>query len=195
MPYFLLKPALSGQVTVNDFLSRDECRGIIEGGERTVGLHAGSTGDRRASIRQSDIGWFSPEGEHQWLFKRIGDCVTHINRDWFGFNLLAFEGVQFTKYSGRDKDSGGDYYGAHKDTSLVPGGTIRKLSFTIQLCEGDTYEGGDVVLYDSFTDMTTLNRQLGSISFFPSFTIHEVTPVTKGTRYSLVGWACGPSFV
>lgn len=195
MPFHLLKPALTGQVTVNDFLSGDECRAIIEGGERALGLHAGATGDGRGGIRQSDIGWFSPEGEHQWLFKRIRDCVNDINRDWFGFNLLAFEGIQFTKYSGGSKNAGGDYYGAHKDTSLAPGGTIRKLSFTVQLCPGDTYDGGDVILYDSFSDLTTLNRRIGSISFFPSFTIHEVTPVTKGTRYSLVGWACGPSFV
>ena len=195
MPFFLLKPALSGQVSVNNFLSGDECRAAIEGGERTLGLAAGTTGDGRAGLRQSDIGWFSPEGEHQWLFKRIRDCVNDINRDWFGFNLLAFEGVQFTKYSQRAGRAGGDHYGAHKDTSLLADGTIRKLSFTIQLCDGDTYEGGDVLLYDSFTDSAGLSRQLGSISFFPSYTIHEVTPVTKGTRYSLVGWACGPSFV
>jgi len=30
--------------------------------------------------------------------------------------------------------------------------------------------------------------------FFPSYTLHEVTPVTKGTRYTLVGWVHGPAF-
>jgi len=51
------------------------------------------------------------------------------------------------------------------------------------------------VLYESFSDSAPLSRALGSISFFPSYTIHEVTPVTSGVRYSLVGWACGPAFV
>lgn len=193
MPFFLLKPALLGQVSVNDFLKADECRSIVEAGERNLNMTAGTTEDRRASIRQSDIGWFNPDGEHQWLFERVRDCINDINRNWFGFNLLGFEGIQFTKYS--HKNGAGDYYQAHKDTRLYPGGTIRKLSFTIQLCGGESYDGGDVVLYDSFADSAPLSRALGSISFFPSYTIHEVTPVTKGVRYSLVGWACGPSFV
>jgi len=193
MPFFLLRPTLLGQVSVNDFLKPDECRSIVQAGERNLSMIAGTTEDHRASIRQSDIGWFDPDGEHQWLFERIRDCINDINRNWFGFNLLGFEGIQFTKYS--HKNGAGDYYQAHKDTRLYPGGTIRKLSFTIQLCDGDSYDGGDVVLYDSFTDSAALSRALGSISFFPSYTIHEVTPVSTGVRYSLVGWACGPSFV
>ena len=34
----------------------------------------------------------------------------------------------------------------------------------------------------------------GMITFFPSWLIHDVTPVTQGTRYSLVGWVNGPNF-
>ena len=29
---------------------------------------------------------------------------------------------------------------------------------------------------------------------FPSYVLHEVQPVTKGTRYSLVAWAAGKPF-
>jgi predicted 2-oxoglutarate/Fe(II)-dependent dioxygenase YbiX len=29
------------------------------------------------------------------------------------------------------------------------------------------------------------------MTLFPSFTVHEVKPVTKGIRYSLVGWVVG----
>ena len=88
MPFFLLRPALLGQVSVNDFLKPDECRSIVQAGERNLSMIAGTTEDHRASIRQSDIGWFDPDGEHQWLFERIRDCVNDINRNWFGFNLL-----------------------------------------------------------------------------------------------------------
>ena len=31
----------------------------------------------------------------------------------------------------------------------------------------------------------------GGAIVFPSFFHHRVKPVTKGTRYSLVGWVCG----
>ena len=194
MAFFPLKPVLLGQVSVNDFLTPDQCRSILASGESNLALTPGATEDGRANIRKSEIAWLGPEGEHRWLFERIKDCVNDINNNWFGFNLTGFEGIQFTKYVAKVGEAG-DYYGAHKDSRLLAGGTIRKLSFTIQLCEAATYEGGDVVLYDSFTDLVTLNRALGSISFFPSYTIHEVTPVTKGNRFSLVGWACGPAFV
>ena len=34
-------------------------------------------------------------------------------------------------------------------------------------------------------------RPQGSVIIFPSFTYHCVTPVTRGTRYSLVLWSLG----
>ena len=37
-------------------------------------------------------------------------------------------------------------------------------------------------------------REQGSIIIFPSFVYHQVTPVTRGLRQSLVGWIAGPTF-
>ncbi len=194
MPFQLLRPALTGKLAVESFLSHEECKAIVEGGERRLVLAAGKTEDQRTTLRQSETGWLSSDDEHRWLFQRVTDCINEINRNWFGYHLIGFEGIQFTKYS-HDEGKAGDHYGPHKDTRLLADGTIRKLSFTVQLSDPDLYEGGDVVLYDSFTDFAALSRSRGSISFFPSYTIHEVTPVSRGLRYSLVGWACGPSFV
>jgi len=194
MPFHLLKPVLLGQLAINGFLTMEECQRMVEGGERNLALTAGTTEGNKTNLRKSEVAFLTPEGEHQWLFERIKDCINDINRNYFGYNLVGFEGIQFTKYS-YSKHELGDFYSAHKDTKLLFGGTIRKLSFSVQLSDSDSYEGGDVILYDSFTDSVTLSRTPGSITFFPSYTIHEVTPVTKGTRFSLVGWACGPAFV
>ena len=38
------------------------------------------------------------------------------------------------------------------------------------------------------------DRRKGSAAAFPSFVLHRVTPVTKGTRHSLTIWAHGPAF-
>ena len=38
-------------------------------------------------------------------------------------------------------------------------------------------------------------RKKGSIIVFPSFIYHRVTPVTEGTRYSLVTWNLGYPYV
>ena len=38
-------------------------------------------------------------------------------------------------------------------------------------------------------------KNKGTIIVFPSVLLHTVTPVTKGTRHSLVQWFSGPDFV
>ena len=43
-------------------------------------------------------------------------------------------------------------------------------------------------------DPITIGKERGLIALFPSYTMHRVTPVTKGTRYSLVAWVSGPAF-
>lgn len=37
-------------------------------------------------------------------------------------------------------------------------------------------------------------KELGTIIIFPSFVYHQVTPITKGTRKSLVNWSLGFPF-
>ena len=195
--FYLLKSNLVGNATsFLNFLTPAECKSLIDSGESSLELRAGVTDDRQVheNLRRSDIGWFAANGEHKWLFDRIRDAINQVNTSSFGYNLIGFEGIQFTKYSHRTTEES-DFYSSHKDTIVLPGGTIRKLSFTIQLSEPESYGGGDLVLYESLTDSIPLTRALGSISFFPSYTIHEVLPVTRAVRYSLVGWAHGPAFV
>ncbi len=78
-------------------------------------------------------------------------------------------------------------------------GKIRKLSVTLSLNNPSEYEGGDLqfdlgphrpVQYHTCTEI----RPKGSIVVFPSHVHHQVTPITRGTRYSLVCWNLGPPF-
>jgi PKHD-type hydroxylase len=68
---------------------------------------------------------------------------------------------------------------------------MRKVSVVISITDPDTYEGGEF----EFIDGTKPDiKQRGSILVFPSFVEHRVTPITSGTRYSLVNWYCGDKF-
>jgi len=195
MYLFHLRPNLAGDPTfVGSLLSPDECTRIVDNCERDLELGPGRIDSEQidANRRKSDIGWISPQSEFRWLFDRISECVNAVNADWYRYNLIGFEGIQFTKYSGAGGQT--NYYSSHTDLKSTDYGTVRKLSFSIQLSGPDTYEGGDVLLYRSLTESSTMNRAIGSITFFPSYTIHEVLPVTKGIRYSLVGWVHGPPF-
>jgi len=39
-----------------------------------------------------------------------------------------------------------------------------------------------------------MKKEQGTLIAFPSHTLHEVTPITEGRRYSLVGWITGKPF-
>jgi PKHD-type hydroxylase len=79
-------------------------------------------------------------------------------------------------------------------------GKIRKLSVTINLTNPKHYKGGNLKFdlgphTDKRFHTCTEIRPRGSIIVFPSHLFHQVTPVTEGTRYSLVIWSLGRPFV
>jgi predicted 2-oxoglutarate/Fe(II)-dependent dioxygenase YbiX len=76
---------------------------------------------------------------------------------------------------------------------LSPGTLIRKLSFTVQLSEPEDYKGGDLCLYLG-DKAEVMKKEQGFVALFPSYVLHEVKPVTSGTRYSLVSWITGKPF-
>ena len=63
----------------------------------------------------------------------------------------------------------------------------------LQLSDPSEYEGGELQLLTG-KEPTTIQKQRGLITVFPAWTLHQVTPVTKGTRQTLVAWISGPSF-
>ena len=116
--------------------------------------------------------------------------VRSHNKNFYNFDLTDLESPQFAVYNE------GNHYQWHQDmylNEIFPDMFHRKLSMTIQLSDGDDYEGGDFEIGDSSWAEydKELFRQKGTIITFPSFMKHRVTPVTKGTRYSLVSWYLG----
>jgi PKHD-type hydroxylase len=69
----------------------------------------------------------------------------------------------------------------------------RKLTMVAQLSEPRDYEGGALEVWPS-NAILAAPRDRGTLTFFPSYLLHRVTPVTAGERFSLTQWAHGPSF-
>ena len=100
--------------------------------------------------------------------------------------------VQYTKYQK------GDFYSWHTDDDFNATHkkyqNVRKLSITVALNMG-SYEGGDLqMILNHQKDPRTMRLEFGDVLVFPSFTQHQITPITKGIRYSLVSWVSGPSW-
>ena len=97
------------------------------------------------------------------------------------------ESIQYTEYF----DNGG-HYDWHQD--IGPGElSIRKVSVTIQLSDSDEYEGGDLEFLRGATPEQA-PRGKGVAVLFPSYLLHRVTPLTGGTRRSLVLWLGGSHY-
>lgn len=138
-------------------------------------------------VRDSKIKFLeSSKQEFEWVFRRMTDIVTEMNSRFFKFDLHQIQNLQYTTYGV------GGYYDKHVDMLYSASqSNHRKLSFSIQLSDSDSYEGGDLLIHTGLEPYVA-TRKKGSAIFFPGYVLHEVTPVTKGERHSLVGWVVGP---
>jgi PKHD-type hydroxylase len=174
--------------------TKEECESIIKLGnfQKLRGSVVNVATDssvykENLDVRDSEVSWLYPCEDNQWVFRRLTDILVELNSRYFKFDIFgATEGFQFTKYVAPT-----GHYGKHIDCGF--NSPVRKLSFTLQLSDPDDYKGGDLCLYTD-DKPTIANRKQGFVTVFPSYVLHEVTPVTKGTRYSLVSWITGKPF-
>ncbi len=88
------------------------------------------------------------------------------------------------------KTEDGGHYGAHVDNALMGTGDGRMrsdLSFTLFLSEPSSYEGGELIVHNAGVQQQ-VKGEAGTLVLYPSSTIHEVAPVTSGTRIVCIGW-------
>lgn len=172
-------------------------------------------------IRDSEVVFFNDQWIYDLLIPYLN--IANFSANW-RFDYDFIQDIQFTKYGlnqfyGWHQDSTGCHLSKYK--RYIPGvspvdkygempgeyvkeknqiGKVRKLSMTINLSDKSSYEGGNLRFDfgphfqgERFHTCEEI-RPTGSIIVFPSYTYHQVTPVTQGTRYSLVLWACGKPF-
>ncbi len=171
-------------LTKHDCFSADECARIVESSILDKKLPGVARGEY-AKIRHSKVCFISPGNENGWIFSRLQALVMAANQQ-FQFHLSGFqEPLQVAEY-----ESGG-HYDWHVDigTDITSG---RKISASVQLSDGDSYEGGDLEFLN--VNIPKLPRTIGSVIIFPSYLAHRVSPVTRGIRRSLVAWVHGNPF-
>jgi PKHD-type hydroxylase len=77
------------------------------------------------------------------------------------------------------------HYGWHSDSTLryQPDGSVLRtdISATLFLSDPASYEGGELCIQDTHGEKRT-KLAAGSLVIYPSGSIHQVTPVTRGER-------------
>ena len=152
-------------------------------------------------IRNSNIVWL----DDRWIYNEIHPYIHNANKNsGWNFQWDWSESCQFTIYKKKQ------FYDWHCDSwdsvynrpeNLNEHNKIRKLSVTVSLSDPKEYSGG-LLQFDfrnSREGKPVIRDAIeilpkGSICVFPSFVWHRVTPVTKGTRKSLVIWNLGYPF-
>ena len=199
----ILRGNLVGEVVqLPKALDQETCNKIIELSEQHLTFSNGEVGIRRetnAEIRNDKIAWIPYQADESssielvekfsFVYDHITNIIKHINQNHFQYELTHYTAVQISKYM----DNNGKYE-EHTDTDTM-GAEVRKLSLSVQLSDPNTYDGGDLKLYPHSTKNPFIAaKEQGLVVGFPSYNIHEVTPVTSGVRYSLVVWVYGPPF-
>lgn len=127
------------------------------------------------------------EGEFDWVYDRLWLIATEINKKYRFDIKKVFEPVQIAIYD--ESTQGHNEW--HLDIELH--NMERKICLFVPLSDESEHEGGDLdLLYSVRLYRPPLNK--GSVIVYPSFMLNRITPVSKGTRYCLLAWICGPSF-
>ncbi|PTR33253.1 PKHD-type hydroxylase [Luteibacter sp. OK325] len=87
---------------------------------------------------------------------------------------------------------GGGEYGFHIDGAVMATGTsdvqVRSdISCTLFLSEPDEYDGGELVVSDTYGEHE-VKLPAGDAIVYPSSSLHKVTPVTRGARIASFFW-------
>ena len=87
---------------------------------------------------------------------------------------------------------GGQSFGNHVDNAIRQvkgsGATIRTdLSATLFLADPDEYEGGELIVEDTF-GVHSVKLPSGHMVLYPASSLHNVTPVTSGARLASFFW-------
>ena len=88
--------------------------------------------------------------------------------------------------------SGGQSFGSHVDNAVRQvTGTAHQLrtdlSATLFLSAPDEYEGGELVIEDTF-GVQSVKLDAGNMILYPASSLHHVRPVTRGARVSSFFW-------
>lgn len=182
-------------------VSKDICEDAVNRfdesnfGNGVVG--AGQVGRIDTKIRDADTQWAPKNDLVECILTRF---IMQANQEaLWNFDITEPEQVQIGRY--RENQ----FYKTHidcfvKGSDIIAtghgGGVIvpilqqRKISASLLLNDESEYEGGDLIILDEIVKQ----KKQGTIIVFPSFMAHQVTPVTRGVRYSAVCWMGGPKW-
>ncbi len=167
-------------ITIDDVLTPEElatARELLAQSTWASGLITAGTQAAQAKNNQQ----LAEEAEHLPALRRL--VLGALNRNALFFTAalpLKILPLFFNRYGGDT-----NHYGYHTDNAMraaPDGGYVRAdVSATLFLNEPDEYDGGVLTIADTFGEHG-VKLKAGSLVVYPSSSIHQVSPVTRGER-------------
>jgi PKHD-type hydroxylase len=173
-----------------------------------------------AYVRDSQVAWLTDQWLYDLFYPLITKANASAGWNWQFDHSESFQFTVYkpSGFYSWHKDGMSDHFGAYRryiagvtPVELKPDGRlpdkyvidnrfvgkVRKISLTCNLNVPGEYDGGNLKFDfghhaegEQFYECEEIRPQ-GSVIVFPSFVDHCVTPITRGTRYSLVLWTLG----
>ncbi len=194
-------PPASGLFLVRDFLGPRTCAAVRAEARAASGHPApvyieGAEGHVHEDVRKTSSLEVSAATAAD-VERRLGELREQIGGH-FGLSLKGCEPPQFLRYGE------GDFFVRHQDgdTDQIEFDhlRVRKVSVVMFLNGGasepseETFGGGELVIYRSNEEtgagplIFPVPGEAGLLVAFRSDTVHEVTPVNSGERFTVVSW-------
>ena len=160
---------------INDYLKPDEIKKLNSAFNKKAALFT----PQAATLKTSRA--VQMPYEELKKIKDVNHDILSINRDVYGFDV--YESIVDHVVQNTYKSTNQGEYKWHIDSTNLGEKFTVKLTTLINLSEKE-YSGGKLLLWENRPiEIEALNRP-GSLVVFPSFILHQVTPVTRGTRIS-----------
>jgi hypothetical protein len=158
-------------LTEKILFNEDECKSIIWEETKDINHH-NSVSNRKYYSQQINY-----NNNTKWLFVKMKEFFESET----GLNIIKIrEQIHFHKFIEKD------WFGKHNDVR-------DDRLYAVGVLLNDDFEGGDFKLYNP--SEYTLNKKIGNTYIFDVKIDHEITPILKGERYSLLWFLQRPHLI
>jgi PKHD-type hydroxylase len=173
-------------ITIPDLLTKEEvkaCRAILDGGPWESG--AKTAGPQSAQVkRNQQLPATCDEAQKvgQFLLQKLSQNHLFLS----AAVPLRILPPMFNRYATEET------FGLHIDNAIRVNPLTQErlrtdLSMTVFLTEPEDYDGGELIIEDYY-GAQQVKLEAGQMVLYPSTSLHEVLPVTRGVRVSSFFW-------
>lgn len=174
-------------ITIDEVLTAAELAAMRDLLKRSRWAHGEITaGTQSAQVKNNQQ--LAEDAEHLPALRRM--VLSALNRNPLFFTAVLPRRIfppLFNRYGGEANS-----FGNHVDNAMrpLPDGSdyLRTdVSATLFLAEADEYDGGELVIEDTF-GTHGVKPAAGSMVVYDASSVHQVTPVTRGQRLACFMW-------